>query len=194
MANGAKYDLIQLMHSSHFIPYESQPPPSYPTGRKPPTALTTTPTSSASGTTRKPSRLTQRVTPTAAVLLHDCVLVPKDSPKRSQASHRAAHKATSVLRSLSWPSEKIEIVEYTAIRTDSYSAGLTPISIEGRTPGRSAVLEDATFDGYRCEARGVAVSADGVYDDLDFLRRPAQGSKDAGGFVGCELRCLATFG
>lgn len=73
---------------------------------------------------------------TAAVLLHDCVLVPKDSPKRSQASQLAADKATSVLRSLSWPSEKIEIV-VDAIRTHSYSAGLTPISIEGR------ILQDA---------------------------------------------------
>lgn len=73
---------------------------------------------------------------TAAVLLHDCVLVPKDSPQRSHASQLAADKATGILQSLNWPSEQIDIVA-NAIRTHSYSAGLTPTSVEGR------ILQDA---------------------------------------------------
>lgn len=72
----------------------------------------------------------------AAVLLHDCVLVPKDSPQRNQASQLAADKATHILQSLPWPADHIAIVA-SAIRTHSYSAGLTPTSIEGR------ILQDA---------------------------------------------------
>lgn len=72
----------------------------------------------------------------AAVLLHDCALVPKDSPLRSQASELAAKEATNILRSLGWPLKRIEIV-CDAIRTHGYSAGRIPTSLEGR------ILQDA---------------------------------------------------
>lgn len=72
----------------------------------------------------------------AAVLLHDCVLVPKDSPQRSHASQLTADEATRVLQSLHWPPERIEVVAG-GIRTHSYSAGLKPTSLEGR------ILQDA---------------------------------------------------
>src|SRR5215831_19539966 len=58
---------------------------------------------------------------TAAVLLHDCVYVPKNSPERSRASQFAAERARSILQSLNWPSRRIEIVAK-AIETHSYSA------------------------------------------------------------------------
>ena len=43
----------------------------------------------------------------AAVLLHDCVAVPKDSPLRCQASRLAATEATSQLKRLDWSDERI---------------------------------------------------------------------------------------
>lgn len=72
----------------------------------------------------------------AAVMLHDCVAVEKDSPLRARASELAAEKAKQTLRDLSWDAPKIELVAE-AIRTHSYSAGLVPASLEGR------ILQDA---------------------------------------------------
>lgn len=72
----------------------------------------------------------------AAVILHDCVTVEKDSPLRQQASRLAAEKAEELLKELQWSSLEIETVSG-AIRTHSYSAGLTPTSLEGR------ILQDA---------------------------------------------------
>ena len=72
----------------------------------------------------------------AAVILHDCVTVEKDSPLRKQASRLAAEKAEKLLEDLQWNSLEIETVS-DAIRTHSYSAGLAPSSLEGR------ILQDA---------------------------------------------------
>jgi uncharacterized protein len=72
----------------------------------------------------------------AAVILHDCVTVEKDSPLREQASRLAADKAEEMLTELQWSSLEIEAVS-DAIRTHSYSAGLIPRSLEGR------ILQDA---------------------------------------------------
>ena len=72
----------------------------------------------------------------AAVILHDCVAVQKDSPLREQASRLSAAKAEQMLKELQWSSLEVEAVT-DAIRTHSYSAGLTPRSLEGR------ILQDA---------------------------------------------------
>ena len=72
----------------------------------------------------------------AAVILHDCVAVQKDSPLREQASRLSAAKAEQMLEELQWSSLEVEAVTE-AIRTHSYSAGLTPGSLEGR------ILQDA---------------------------------------------------
>ena len=72
----------------------------------------------------------------AAVILHDCVAVEKDSPLREQASRLAAEKAEQMLEELQWSSLEVEAVT-DAIRTHSYSAGLTPRSLEG------CILQDA---------------------------------------------------
>lgn len=72
----------------------------------------------------------------AAVILHDCVAVQKDSPLREQASRLSAAKAEQMLEELQWSSLEVETVS-DAIRTHSYSAGLTPGSLEGR------ILQDA---------------------------------------------------
>ncbi|WP_192552180.1 HD domain-containing protein [Pseudomonas sp. IzPS59] len=67
----------------------------------------------------------------AAVLLHDCVAVEKNSPLRSQASRLAAEKASKVLANLNWPEAKISAVIH-AIEAHSFSANMTPLTVEAR--------------------------------------------------------------
>jgi len=67
----------------------------------------------------------------AAVLLHDCVAVEKNSPLRSQASRLAAEKASKVLTNLNWPEAKIDAVTH-AIEAHSFSANITPLTLEAR--------------------------------------------------------------
>lgn len=72
----------------------------------------------------------------ASVLLHDCFRIPKDSPLRSSASKLSSEKARKTLESLGWEKDRIEIVA-NAILSHSFSAGISPTSLEGR------VLQDA---------------------------------------------------
>lgn len=67
----------------------------------------------------------------AAVLLHDCVAVEKNSALRSQASRLAAEKASSVLQENNWPREKISNVAH-AIEAHSFSANITPLTLEAK--------------------------------------------------------------
>jgi uncharacterized protein len=72
----------------------------------------------------------------AAVLLHDCVQVAKDSPLRSKASVLAANEARVRLEALGWEPPRIDTVAC-AIESHSFSAGVAPTSIEG------CILQDA---------------------------------------------------
>lgn len=72
----------------------------------------------------------------AAVLLHDCVAVEKNSALRSQASRLAAEKASAVLTDMDWPSAKISAVAH-AIEAHSFSANITPTSLEAK------IMQDA---------------------------------------------------
>ncbi|MDT7815144.1 MAG: uncharacterized protein QOJ42_5060 [Acidobacteriaceae bacterium] len=72
----------------------------------------------------------------AAVLLHDCVEVAKDSPLRSKASMLAANEARVRLTALGWEPSRIDTVAC-AIESHSFSAGVAPTSIEG------CILQDA---------------------------------------------------
>lgn len=67
----------------------------------------------------------------AAVLLHDCVAVEKNSPLRAQASRLAAEKASAVLTDLRWPEAKIKTVAH-AIEAHSFSANITPVTLEAK--------------------------------------------------------------
>lgn len=67
----------------------------------------------------------------AAVLLHDCVAVEKNSPLRTQASRLAAEKASAVLAMLDWPEAKITAV-FHAIKAHSFSANIIPRTIEAK--------------------------------------------------------------
>ena len=72
----------------------------------------------------------------AAALLHDCVEVPKQSPLRSKASRLAASEATARLTDLGWDPERV-VWAASAIESHSYSAGITPTTLE------AAILQDA---------------------------------------------------
>jgi uncharacterized protein len=72
----------------------------------------------------------------AATLLHDCVSVEKNSPFRSSASRLAAAKATELLAEMGWDEERTQAVAH-AIESHSYSADITPTSLEAK------ILQDA---------------------------------------------------
>lgn len=67
----------------------------------------------------------------AAVLLHDCVAVEKNSPLRSQASRLAATKAANVLAALDWSQSNVSAVAH-AIEAHSFSANITPLTLEAK--------------------------------------------------------------
>lgn len=72
----------------------------------------------------------------AAVLLHDCVAVEKNSPLRAQASRLAAEKASAILRHLAWPEVNVVAVAH-AIIAHSFSANIPPETLEAK------ILQDA---------------------------------------------------
>ena len=72
----------------------------------------------------------------AAVLLHDCIQVAKDSPMRSKASMLAAEEARARLAAIGWEPSRVDTVAC-AIESHSFSAGVAPTSIEG------CILQDA---------------------------------------------------
>lgn len=67
----------------------------------------------------------------AATCLHDCIVLPKDHPKRSIASKLAAEKAVQFLRTQPFPEKKLPDVAH-AIIAHSYSAGITPKTTEAK--------------------------------------------------------------
>ncbi len=80
----------------------------------------------------------------AAGLVHDLVDIPKDHPDRPLGGERSAEAAADLLPGMGYQRTEVEaIVE--AVRTCSWSRGLTPSAAEGR------VLQDAD----RLDAIGV---------------------------------------
>ncbi len=71
-----------------------------------------------------------------AAWLHDCVIVPKSSPLRKQASRLAAESAAQFLTESGYDSDKISAVAH-AIAAHSFSAGIPPETLEAR------VVQDA---------------------------------------------------
>ena len=102
----------------------------------------------------------------AAVLLHDCVAVEKNSPLRAQASRLAAEKASTVLGNMGWSGARIDAVAH-AILTHSFSANITPETLEAK------ILQDAdrldaigAIGVARCFYIGGRMSS-GLYDPAD---------------------------
>ncbi len=71
-----------------------------------------------------------------AAWLHDCVIVPKSSPDRKQASVLAARRAVAWLEEHRWPHERLEEIAH-AIEAHSFSAGIAPRTLEAK------VVQDA---------------------------------------------------
>jgi uncharacterized protein len=104
----------------------------------------------------------------AAVLLHDCVAVEKNSPLRMQASRLAAEKASTLLAAEGWDAADVTAVGH-AILTHSFSANIAPETLEAK------ILQDAD----RLDAIGMVGAArcfyiagrmgSGLYDPLDPL-------------------------
>ena len=64
-----------------------------------------------------------------AAWLHDCVIVPKDSPLRARASSLAAEAAVAFLQEAGYPAEYLPAIRH-AIEAHSFSAGVAPRTIE----------------------------------------------------------------
>jgi uncharacterized protein len=72
----------------------------------------------------------------AAVLLHDCVAVEKNSPQRAAASLLSAARAREIVAGLDWDAARIAALGH-AIETHSFAACLVPETPEAR------ILRDA---------------------------------------------------
>jgi uncharacterized protein len=70
--------------------------------------------------------------------LHDCVVMPKDSPMRCKASTIAAQVATDFLRTISYPEQYLQDIHH-AISAHSFSSGIGPKTLE------AMVVRDADF-------------------------------------------------
>jgi uncharacterized protein len=66
-----------------------------------------------------------------AAWLHDCVIVPKDSPERKMASRLAACAAGDFLRHVVYPDAHIPAIEH-AIEAHSFSARIPPRTLEAQ--------------------------------------------------------------
>ncbi len=71
-----------------------------------------------------------------AAWLHDCVVVPKDDPRREQASLLAAEAARSFLADEGYPEKWIPSIEH-AVAAHSYSGDVAPKTLEAK------VVQDA---------------------------------------------------
>lgn len=71
-----------------------------------------------------------------AAWLHDCVVVPKSSPQRTQASRLAAAQAVTWLNAENWPHGRLDEISH-AIEAHSFSASIPPRSLEAQ------VVQDA---------------------------------------------------
>jgi uncharacterized protein len=72
----------------------------------------------------------------AGVILHDCVAVEKNSPRRAFASRLSAARAKQIVAPLGWDSGRVDALGH-AIETHSFSAGLAPETREAK------ILRDA---------------------------------------------------
>jgi uncharacterized protein len=72
----------------------------------------------------------------AAVILHDCVPVEKNSPQRAWASRLSAARARDIVDALGWSPQRVDGLAH-AIETHSFSADLVPKTLEAK------ILRDA---------------------------------------------------
>lgn len=101
-----------------------------------------------------------------AAWLHDCVVVPKDSPQRSQASRLAAETAVSYLQSINYPSRYLDGIAH-AVEAHSFSAGIPTLTIEAKVVQDADRLDAIGAIGIaRCFMVGNAMGTS-IYNDND---------------------------
>jgi uncharacterized protein len=101
-----------------------------------------------------------------AAWLHDFVIVPKDSPLRSQASRMSAQKAIAYLNSINYPSEYFEAIAH-AIEGHSFSANIEVKTLEAK------VVQDAD----RLDGLG-AIGIARCFATAGILKRPFYEAED----------------
>ena len=102
----------------------------------------------------------------AAVLLHDCVSVEKNSPLRSQASRLAAEKASAVLADLNWSGANISAVVH-AIEAHSFSANIPAASLEAQIMQDADRLDSLGLLGVARTFYVAGRMGSALYDPLD---------------------------
>lgn len=101
-----------------------------------------------------------------AAWLHDFVIVPKDSPLRSQASKLSAEKAVVFLKEINYPSEFHEAIAH-AIEGHSFSANIEIKTIEAK------IVQDAD----RLDGLG-AIGIARCFATAGLLKRPFYSEND----------------
>jgi len=102
----------------------------------------------------------------ASCVLHDCVSVEKNSPDRSAASAMAAKMAKDALIAIHWSDDRVSRVEH-AIAAHSYSANITPLTIEAKILQDADRLDAIGFVGIaRCFYIAGRMNS-GLYDPFD---------------------------
>ncbi|TPG78885.1 HD domain-containing protein [Pseudomonas arsenicoxydans] len=102
----------------------------------------------------------------AAVLLHDCVAVEKNSPLRSQASRLAAKKSSAVLADLNWSRANIRAVAH-AIEAHSFSANIPATSLEAQIMQDADRLDSLGLLGVARTFYVAGRMGSALYDPLD---------------------------
>ncbi len=109
-----------------------------------------------------------------AAWLHDCVVVPKASPQRAQASRLAAAAAGAFLRQQEYGLADVAEIEH-AIAAHSFSAGISPRTLEAQVVQDADRLDALGAIGIaRCIQVGTS-AARPLYDVADpfcYARQP----------------------
>ena len=101
-----------------------------------------------------------------AAWLHDCVAVPKNDPRRAQASRLAAIEAERFLGNAGYPAALIPLIAH-AIEAHSFSAQVSPNTLEARIVQDADRLDSLGAIGItRCILTGASFGA-ALYDPLD---------------------------
>lgn len=101
-----------------------------------------------------------------AAWLHDFIVVPKNDPRRTQASRLSAEAAIEYLRSIDYPAEFYEDISH-AIEAHSFSANITARTLEAR------IVQDAD----RLDGIG-AIGIARLFITAGLMRRPIYRSED----------------
>lgn len=107
-----------------------------------------------------------------AAWLHDLVIVPKDSPLRSQASRLSAERAIEFLRSIDYPAKFYDGIAH-AIQGHSFSANIEVKTLEAK------IVQDAD----RLDGLG-AIGIARCFATAGLLKRPFYSADDSF----CEMR------